>query len=307
MNTTAATYQIGDRLHFRPSPARAPHGTAIPEGPVTVVEVVDHGSATAYSPRFTYVVTAADGRRQGTDDRELTVLEDSADRHMANRCREVIPSAFGAHCHCTLEYNMPDGERRPCMVCDLTTEERRAVEITDWETAILGADPTPTANPHYACDTHGAVCPTGEHVSHTPGNPYPGCTRCAPTATPADWRCNHCAGHGAHTATCDINRPGEWVQPGMRVVFTNPPACFADLRNAVFTVEAVVYGMGGMMSADTRASIAAGHAYLVMVGDDGRKIGATSDNVTADWRCEFCGGGDIHSFSCTANTGTYRQ
>lgn len=66
-----AKYAVGDRLHFRPSPTRAPFGTVISEGAVTVTEVVDHGSATAYSPRFTYVVQAADGETQGTDDREL--------------------------------------------------------------------------------------------------------------------------------------------------------------------------------------------------------------------------------------------
>jgi hypothetical protein len=41
-------------------------------------------------------------------------MNDSADRHMSNRCREVV----GNHCHCTLEYNMPEGTRRTCMVCE---------------------------------------------------------------------------------------------------------------------------------------------------------------------------------------------
>ena len=74
----AATYKVGDRLHFRPTPERAPFGTIIDEGDVTVVEVVDHGSATAHSPRFTYVVRAANGETQGTDDRELTEIAATA-------------------------------------------------------------------------------------------------------------------------------------------------------------------------------------------------------------------------------------
>lgn len=71
-----AKYKAGDRLHFTPSADRAPFGTAIAEGDVVIVEVVDHGSATPYSPRFTYVVRALDGSgTQGTDDRELTEIE----------------------------------------------------------------------------------------------------------------------------------------------------------------------------------------------------------------------------------------
>ena len=71
--TEQAKYKAGDRLHFTPLASRAPFGTAIAEGDVEVVEVVDHGSPTPYSPRFTYVVRALDGSgTQGTDDRELT-------------------------------------------------------------------------------------------------------------------------------------------------------------------------------------------------------------------------------------------
>ena len=71
-----AKYKAGDRLHFRPTPERAPFGTAIAESDVEIVEVVDHGSATPHSPRFTYVVRALDGGgTQGTDDRELTEIE----------------------------------------------------------------------------------------------------------------------------------------------------------------------------------------------------------------------------------------
>lgn len=77
-DTKQAKYKAGDRLYFRASLSRAPFGTAIPNGVVTVTEVVDHSSATPYSPRFTYVVRARDGRTQGTDDRELTENESEA-------------------------------------------------------------------------------------------------------------------------------------------------------------------------------------------------------------------------------------
>jgi len=71
----SAKYAEGDRLHFTPSASRAPHGTAIDEGDVIVTKVVDHGSPTPYSPRFTYVVRALNGgETQGTDDRELTEI-----------------------------------------------------------------------------------------------------------------------------------------------------------------------------------------------------------------------------------------
>lgn len=78
-----ATYQVGDRLHFRPSPDRGPFGTAISEGEVIVTQVVDHGPNDNRGPRFTYVVRALDpsmiiksasgldSDTQGTDDREL--------------------------------------------------------------------------------------------------------------------------------------------------------------------------------------------------------------------------------------------
>lgn len=49
----------------------------------------------------------------------MNANQDSTSRHMANQCREVIPSDFGTHCHCTLEYGMAEGTRRDCMVCDV--------------------------------------------------------------------------------------------------------------------------------------------------------------------------------------------
>jgi hypothetical protein len=71
----SAKYEVGDRLHFTPSAGRAPLGTAIDECDVIVTEVVDHGSPTPHSPRFTYVVRALNGSgTQGTDDRELTEI-----------------------------------------------------------------------------------------------------------------------------------------------------------------------------------------------------------------------------------------
>lgn len=80
-----AKHAAGEWLYFTPTADRAPFGTVIPEGLVEVVEVVDHGSATPWSPRFTYVVRAFDGTdKQGTDDRELTEFDPMA---------EVVPMA----------------------------------------------------------------------------------------------------------------------------------------------------------------------------------------------------------------------
>jgi len=78
-------HKVGDRLYFRPSSSRAPFGTVISEGEVLVTEVVDHESATEWSPRFTYVVRALNPSRiikgglglgglQGTDERELSSI-----------------------------------------------------------------------------------------------------------------------------------------------------------------------------------------------------------------------------------------
>jgi hypothetical protein len=88
-STEQAKYRVGDRLHFRPSPARAPFGTIIGEGEVVVIEVVDHLTATQYSPRFTYVVRALRGGTQGTDDRELTEPEPAA-RSICRYCGLVV-------------------------------------------------------------------------------------------------------------------------------------------------------------------------------------------------------------------------
>ena len=90
-HTEQANRKAGDRLHFRPTPERAPFGTAIPEGDVEIVEVVDHGSATPYSPRFTYVVRALDGSgTQGTDDRELTEIEPAAEAPKAPTAAQLF-------------------------------------------------------------------------------------------------------------------------------------------------------------------------------------------------------------------------
>jgi hypothetical protein len=73
-----ARYGAGERLYFRPSADRAPFGASIPEGLAIVVQVVDHGSATLYAPRFSYVVqSVAGGGMQGTDERELTAAAES--------------------------------------------------------------------------------------------------------------------------------------------------------------------------------------------------------------------------------------
>jgi hypothetical protein len=93
-----AKYKAGDRLYFRPLADRAPFGTAIREGLVTVTQVVDHGSATPYSPRFTYVVRALDDSgTQGTDDRELT--EPAAEPGKCPGCGRGFRGARGLRAH----------------------------------------------------------------------------------------------------------------------------------------------------------------------------------------------------------------
>jgi len=59
--------------------------------------------------------------------------------------------------------------------------------LIDYAGNVIAPVPAQQSNPHYACDTHGATCPTGEHVSHTVGNPYPGCDRCAGGELAARW------------------------------------------------------------------------------------------------------------------------
>lgn len=142
-----------------------------------------------------------------------------------------------------------------------------------------------TSNPHYACDTHGAVCPTGEHTLHTPANPCAGCDRCDATEQIiASGECPKCRADfmyrseiAAHLGTCTVDNT---ITPGTHVTFADPPACFADLRGVVCTVETVTYGLGGMMSADDRAAIAAGHAHLIMTTPTGRRIGTTANRIT---------------------------
>lgn len=67
-----AEHQVGDELYFIPSDKRT-YPAAIPAGKVVVKRVVDHVQATAYSPRFTYVVQVENvpAATQGTDATEL--------------------------------------------------------------------------------------------------------------------------------------------------------------------------------------------------------------------------------------------
>jgi len=103
-----AKYKAGDRLHFTPGAMRAPHGSAIAECDVEVVEVVDHVTATPYSPRFTYVVRALDGSgRQGTDDRELTEIEPAAEPGKCPGCGRAFRGARGLRVHQTAPHAAP--------------------------------------------------------------------------------------------------------------------------------------------------------------------------------------------------------
>lgn len=67
-----AEHQVGDELYFIPCKERQ-FPAYIPAGEVVVTKVVDHGQATMYSPRFTYVVQVSNvpAATQGTDTTEL--------------------------------------------------------------------------------------------------------------------------------------------------------------------------------------------------------------------------------------------
>lgn len=67
-----AEHQVGDVLYFLPSKDRK-YPSYIPAGLVHVIRVVDHVAATAWAPRFTYVVQipGVAGATQGTDASEL--------------------------------------------------------------------------------------------------------------------------------------------------------------------------------------------------------------------------------------------
>jgi hypothetical protein len=54
-------------------------------------------------------------------------------------------------------------------------------ELETWETDLLASE-SDTSNAHYACDTHGAVCPTGEHHGHRSQE----CPRCLAETVPAE-------------------------------------------------------------------------------------------------------------------------
>jgi hypothetical protein len=87
------------------------------------------------------------------------------------------------------------------LLIDIAAYEALEDMAGTWVPTALPFSHPAVANPHYACDTHGATCPTGEHVSHTVGNPYPGCDRCA-QETPADrhmtGRCREVVGTHCH-------------------------------------------------------------------------------------------------------------
>jgi len=66
-----AEHQVGDELYFLPG--QRPHGYCVPAGPVVVTKVVDHVEATAWAPRFSYVVQipGVPAATQGTTASEL--------------------------------------------------------------------------------------------------------------------------------------------------------------------------------------------------------------------------------------------
>lgn len=66
-----AEHQVGDKLYFLPG--QRPHGYVCPAGEVVVTKVVDHVEATAYAPRFSYVVQVPGiaATSQGTTASEL--------------------------------------------------------------------------------------------------------------------------------------------------------------------------------------------------------------------------------------------
>jgi hypothetical protein len=81
---------------------------------------------------------------------------------------------------------------------------------------VIAPDETPAENPHYACDTHGAVCPTGEHTLHTSGHPVAGGVKCE-TKTMADYR----PGTAVRRMLSELSYLGSYNRPiGMRMTVT---------------------------------------------------------------------------------------
>jgi len=97
--------------------------------------------------------------------------------------------------------------------------------LAPWE-ADLSADVPPVAlNPHYACNTHGAVCPTGEHLLHTPGFRLLGCQRCAAELDAES--------DPAVTYRIQARRaPGEWVTCTNYAPFAAPVAAQVQAKAA---------------------------------------------------------------------------
>ncbi|QKY78638.1 hypothetical protein SEA_DRYAD_100 [Streptomyces phage Dryad] len=97
-----AEHQVGDTLYFIPS--KRPHGYRCPAGEVEVVRVVDHKEATAYAPRFSYVVQVPGiaATSQGTDASELHKIgevprddrfDDTVVRTQCGKCRKPVTYA----------------------------------------------------------------------------------------------------------------------------------------------------------------------------------------------------------------------
>lgn len=97
-----AEHQVGDKLYFLPG--ERPHGYRCPAGEVEVVRVVDHVQATAYAPRFSYVVQVPGiaATSQGTDASELYApgsvpvdyrFPETYDKAICGRCKGSVTYA----------------------------------------------------------------------------------------------------------------------------------------------------------------------------------------------------------------------
>jgi hypothetical protein len=96
-----AEHQVGDELYFLPG--QRPHGYCVPAGPVVVTKVVDHVQATAYAPRFSYVVQipGVPAATQGTDASELHA---PGSVPVDYRFPETYDKAVCADCHKSVTY-----------------------------------------------------------------------------------------------------------------------------------------------------------------------------------------------------------
>lgn len=129
-----AEHQVGDTLYFIPKDR--PHGYCVPAGEVVVTKVVDHVEATAWAPRFSYVVQVpgVPAATQGTDASELhkpgSVPVDyriwaTHTTAICSDCRKAVTYANSKIVSEPIEYKNEDGSPKPVYYGMPTVKERR--------------------------------------------------------------------------------------------------------------------------------------------------------------------------------------